>query len=197
MYPAVKRRSHRCIQVWTGVSRRPQRCMEAWRMFQAEKWPFVIETVCVCFVCHLGTPFINFRWAHTWIWHNMTRCHIGYAHRLQNMRTHLLYDTSKTPFPSLTLISLSLSRVSWPTALAASWRALLMMVLKKSGKWQRKRGEKRMWQTAFCSPTPTDPELWQKKKETGRDSLLLESSLCLFLAAAPLPSVDQTSGVEG
>lgn len=161
----MKRRSHRCIQVFTGVSRRPQRCMEAWRMFQAEKWPFVIETVCVCFVCHLGTPFINFRWAHTWIWHNMTRCHIGYAHRLQNMRTHLLYDTSKTPFPSLTLISLSLSHVSWPTVLAASWRALLMMVLRKSGKWQRKRGEKECDRQLFAPQHPQIQSSGKKRKK--------------------------------
>lgn len=54
-----------------------------------------------------------------------------------------------------------------------------------------------MWQTAFCSPTPTDSELRQKKKETARDSVPLASTLCLFLAAALLPSADQTSGVEG
>lgn len=56
---------------------------------------------------------------------------------------------------------------------------------------------KRMWQTAFCSPTPTVSKLRQKKKETARDGVPLVSSLCLFLAAALLPSVDQTPGVEG
>lgn len=37
----------------------------------------------------------------------------------------------------------------------------------------------------------------KKKKETARDSVPLVSSLCLFLATALFPSVDQTSGVEG
>ena len=36
-----------------------------------------------------------------------------------------------------------------------------------------------------------------KRKETARDGVVLVSSLCLFLAAALLPSIDRKRGVEG
>lgn len=94
--------------------------------------------------------------------------------------------TVSTPCISSPILSLPLSCVSWPAAAAAGRRALLMMVLKESGKRQRKR-KKRIWQTAFCSPTPTDTELWQKESETARDSIP-SVNLGLFLATALLPS---------
>lgn len=99
----------------------------------------------------------------------------------------------------LTLFSLlSLSHVSWPAAVAASRRALLMMVLKESGKWQRKRKKKNVVDSFLLPNTHRFRALAKKKKkETPRDSVPLLSSLCLFLAATLLPSVDQTSGVEG
>lgn len=89
-------------------------------------------------------------------------------HRVTKTSAHISRIVSAPCF-SPYFSSLSLSRVSWPAAVAASRRALLMMVLKESEN-DRERERKRMWQTAFCSPTPTDTELWQKKEKKEKDS---------------------------
>lgn len=77
--------------------------------------------------------------------------------------------------------------------------------IKKSEKWQRRR-EKRECDRQLLAPQhPQTLSSGKKKKiqkkkgkkDTARDSVLLARSLCLFLAAALLPSFDQTSGVEG
>ena len=54
-----------------------------------------------------------------------------------------------------------------------------------------------MWQTAFLLPDTHRFIAPAKTKETARDSVLLVSSLRLFLATALLLSMHQTSGVEG
>lgn len=60
-----------------------------------------------------------------------------------------------------------------------------------------KEKEKECGRQLFAPQHPQIQSSGKKKKETPRDSVPLLSSLCLFLAATLLPSVDQTSGVEG
>lgn len=106
----------------------------------------------------------------------------------KNYCTHFSYCLH----PSL--LSLPLSRVFWPAAVAANRRALLMKVLKESGKWQRK---KKNVADSFLLPNTHRFRAPAKRKETVRGSVPLVSGLCLFLAAALLLSVDRTSGVGG
>ena len=65
--------------------------------------------------------------------------------------------------------------------------------IKRVRKMTEKRERERMWQTAFCSPTPTDSQLWRKRKRKRkeRDS----KSRCSF-SDQPLSVFSSSSSPE-
>lgn len=89
----------------------------------------------------------------------------------KNYCTHFSYCLH----PSL----LSLSRVFWPAAVAANRRALLMKVLKESGKWQRKRKKKNV--------APQHPQIQSSGKKEGdskRQCSFSERALSVFSSSS-------------